>query len=89
MIPFDSRPSGRTVDDFRAILQEFGGLPMFLSNWNQSSFSWKKVYEVARKYGYEANDLFSVVVAADPDNNMRRILYVRKIRKAGNISYFK
>lgn len=58
------------------MLQEFGGFPMLLSNWKEDDF-WTNFFKAARKYGHEANEIFSIVVDLDPRNRTRKMIYVR------------
>lgn len=63
------------------MLDEFGGLPMLHDNWTEKSFHWLNFYTHAYKYGFFANDLFSILVKVDIKNTESRIITVKEAKE--------
>lgn len=51
---------------------------MLVKNYDEKSFSWVTLYKVAMKYGYPANNIFSIYVHENIYNTSRKAIYVRR-----------
>ncbi|KAG5667541.1 hypothetical protein PVAND_015520 [Polypedilum vanderplanki] len=53
-----------------------GGWPVLFNNWDDSNWSWQKVIEHFRNYGYSVNQIFTFGVTIDSRNSTRRIAMI-------------
>ena len=57
-------------------MKQFGGWPVLLPDWNETSFDWKKSVYLNKDLGYTASDFIHFSILADQKNSSRRIIHV-------------
>ena len=58
------------------LIEQSGGWPVLLPDWNEKSFDWKKSVYFKNNLGYESNDFIEFSIFADNINGSHRIIHV-------------